>query len=40
MEITISGKTYNNPVFVFAMEKEAGNEFKDLQLVFTGIGKK
>ena len=39
MEITISGKTYNNPVFVFAMEKEAGNEFKDLQLVFTGIGK-
>jgi hypothetical protein len=21
-EITISGKTYNNPVFVFAMEKE------------------
>ncbi|KGT09315.1 nucleosidase [Elizabethkingia anophelis] len=39
MEITISGKTYNNPVFVFAMEKEAGNEFKDLQLVFTAIGK-
>ena len=39
MEKTISGKTYNNPVFVFAMEKEAGNEFKDLQLVFTGIGK-
>ena len=39
MKITISGKTYNNPVFVFAMEKEAGNEFKDLQLVFTGIGK-
>ncbi|KAF5274465.1 hypothetical protein FQR65_LT17002 [Abscondita terminalis] len=39
MEITISGKTYNNPVFVFAMEKEAGNEFKDLQRVFTGIGK-
>ncbi|MDQ8749320.1 5'-methylthioadenosine/S-adenosylhomocysteine nucleosidase family protein [Elizabethkingia miricola] len=39
MKITISGKTYNNPVFVFAMEKEAGNEFKDLQRVFTGIGK-
>lgn len=38
-QITISGKTYHNPVFVFAMEKEAGNEFKDLQLVFTGIGK-
>ena len=38
-QITISGKTYNNPVFVFAMEKEAGNEFKDLQRVFTGIGK-
>ncbi|KUG11504.1 nucleosidase [Elizabethkingia sp. HvH-WGS333] len=38
-QITISGKTYNNPVFVFAMEKEAGNEFKNLQLVFTGIGK-
>lgn len=38
-ELIISGKTYNNPVFVFAMEKEAGNEFKDLHLVFTGIGK-
>ncbi|AIL43781.1 5'-methylthioadenosine/S-adenosylhomocysteine nucleosidase family protein [Elizabethkingia anophelis] len=38
-QITISGKTYHNPVFVFAMEKEAGNEFKDLQLVFTGICK-
>ncbi|EQB92476.1 nucleosidase [Elizabethkingia anophelis] len=39
MEITISGKTYHNPVFVFAMEREAGDEFKDLQQVFTGIGK-
>ena len=35
----IQGKTYQNPLFVFAMEVEAGNEFEEVNKVFTGVGK-
>ncbi len=35
----IEGKTYSKPLFVFAMESEAGAKFDDVQTVFTGLGK-
>ncbi|OPB93756.1 nucleosidase [Elizabethkingia meningoseptica] len=38
-QITINGKVYTNPVFVFAMEKEAGDQFTGTEHIFTGIGK-
>jgi adenosylhomocysteine nucleosidase len=37
--LIINGKTYSKPVVVFAMEDEEVGEFKDFELVFTGIGK-
>lgn len=35
----INGIKYQNPVLVFALESEAGNEFDDFNKIFTGIGK-
>lgn len=37
--LIINGKKYTNPVIVFAMEDEEAGEFKDFELVFSGIGK-
>ena len=37
--IAFAGKTFSNPLFVFAMDVEAGQEFADLNVVFTGLGK-
>ena len=39
MSIQINGITYTNPLYVFAMEVEAGNEFECVNKVFTGVGK-
>lgn len=37
--LEIQGKTYTNPLIVFAMEVEAGKEFHDQNVIITGIGK-
>lgn len=37
--IKISDKKYQNPLFVFALEKEAGTEFSGENNLFIGIGK-
>jgi len=37
--IKINNTTYQKPLFVFAMEAEAGTEFVTENVVFTGIGK-
>ena len=37
--LEINQKTYKNPLFVFALESEAGVEFKDENKVFIGVGK-
>lgn len=39
MELTIKGTVYKNPLLVFALESEAGNEFEEFDKIFTGIGK-
>ncbi len=38
-KIEINGKTYHNPLFVFALEKEAEHHFSDYNTLFTGVGK-
>ncbi len=37
--IHIEEHTFLNPLFIFAMESEAGNSFDDVNTVFTGLGK-
>ena len=37
--MNINGKIYKNPLFVFAMEAEAANEFQEFRKTFTGLGK-
>ncbi len=37
--ITINTKIYQNPLFVFALESEAGNHFDKENRVFVGVGK-
>ena len=37
--IEINKKSYQNPLLVFALESEAGIEFKDYNKVFVGVGK-
>ena len=39
MKLTINGIEYSNPILVFALKSEAGNEFDDCEKIFTGIGK-
>lgn len=39
MAIRIDGITYHRPLIVFAMEAEAGQEFKEFETLFTGVGK-
>lgn len=39
MAICIDGTTYHQPLLVFAMEAEAGQEFKEFETLFTGVGK-
>ncbi|MHA6696727.1 phosphorylase family protein [Chryseobacterium sp. A301] len=39
MAICIDGTTYHRPLLVFAMEAEAGQEFKEFETLFTGVGK-
>lgn len=39
MALLINGVVYERPLIVFAMEAEAGEEFTDYNLLFTGIGK-
>lgn len=38
-KIEINGKIYHNPLFVFALEKEAEHHFSDYNTLFTGVGK-
>lgn len=35
----INNIIYKNPLFVFALEKEAGNEFNEENVTFVGVGK-
>lgn len=35
----INNIEYKNPLFVFAMQEEAANEFNDVRTIFTGLGK-
>jgi hypothetical protein len=35
----INNITYKNPLFVFALEKEAGTEFSQENVAFVGVGK-
>ena len=35
----INNITYKNPLFVFALEKEAGTEFSQKNVAFVGVGK-
>lgn len=37
--MTINGTKYHNPLFVFAMKAEAGEEFENQDVLFTGLGK-
>lgn len=37
--MVINGIEYKNPLYVFAMELEAGKEFEGYNKVFTGVGK-
>lgn len=39
MIITIAGKIFQKPLFVFALESEAGNEFDEFRKVIAGVGK-
>ena len=39
MMLKIKDKEYQNPLFVFALEAEAGKEFSDVPMLFTGVGK-
>lgn len=38
-KIEINGTVYQKPLFVFALESEAGAEFEGVKKVFTGVGK-
>lgn len=39
MELFINDIKYSRPLFVFALKAEAGREFNDCNVIFTGIGK-
>ena len=37
--IELNGTKYENPLFVFAMESEAAQQFEDVETLFTSLGK-
>lgn len=39
MRIRINNQIYRNPLFIAAMEVECGDDFRDFDVIFTGIGK-